>query len=357
LWGHPTSPGNWSFEYNSSNLREQAVVEPGVSTLSFTDTIGYDAYGNRNDDTISGSGITTRSWGSTYDSLGEFPITTTNALSQSDHFTYNAAFGETLTHTDPNSIVVATAGYDTLGRTTTLTKPDGNQTAISYLYCSGVNGGTASCPTYGAYLMQSTPENSSGGQNGATTIVYYDALGRTIATDVQGFSGSWIQVSTQYNSNLQISQTSRPYFVSGGTPQWTSYTHDALGRVTLATFPDSSTTTYGYNALVTTVENAKSQTTTTTRNAQGLVASVEDANGKTTSYVYDAFGNPVTVTDPLGNVVTNTFDLLGRKTAMSDPDMGSGPISITCFRMPGTLRPRHSLTICSGGRPHASGRT
>jgi RHS repeat-associated protein len=313
----------WSFAYNSQNLPNQAVIEPGVTALSYTDTIGYDSYGNRNDDTITGSGITTRSAGVTYDSLGEFPITTTNALTQSDQYTYNAAFGETLTHTDPNSIVVATAAYDTLSRTTTLTRPDGNKTAISYSYCSGVNGGSASCPTYGAYLMQSTPENSSSGQNGAQSIVYYDALGRTIATDIQGFSGGWIQVSTQYNANLQVSETSRPYFVSGGTPAWTTYTYDALGRVTKATFPDTSYSTYGFNALTTTVTNAASETTTTVKNAQGLVASVEDANSKTTSYVYDAFGDVTSVTDPLGNVIANTFDLRGRKTAMSDPDMGS----------------------------------
>jgi RHS repeat-associated protein len=313
---------NWSFAYNSQNLPNQSVVEPGVTALSYTDTIGYDAYGNKNDDTITGSGITTRSAGVTYDSFGEFPITVTNALSQSDQFTFNAAFGETLTHKDPNS-VVSSATYDTLGRTWVVTKPDGNKTAMTYLYCSGVNGGTASCPTYGAYLMQATPENSTGGQNGAESIIYYDALGRTIATDIQGFSGSWVRMSTQYNANLQVSETSRPYFVSGGTPAWTTYTHDALGRVTLATFPDTSTTSYGYNALITTVTNAASETTTTTKSAQGLVASVEDANSKTTSYVYDAFGDVTSVTDPLGNVITNTFDLRGRKTAMSDPDMGS----------------------------------
>ena len=314
---------NWSSTYNTQNLPNQVVVEPGVTALSYTDTIGYDSYGNKNDDTIAGSGITTRSAGVTYDSLGEFPITTTNALTQSDQYTYNAAFGETLSHTDPNTIVVASAAYDTLGRSTAVTRPDGNKTAISYAYCSGVNGGTANCPPYGAYLMQSTPENSSNSQNGAESIAYYDALGRAIATDLQGFDGSWIRASTQYNANLQVSETSRPYFVSGGTPAWTTYTHDALSRVTKATFPDTSYTTYGYNALTTWVTNAASETTTTVKNAQGLVASVTDANSKTTNYAYDAFGNPTEVTDPLGNVIANTFDLRGRKTAMSDPDMGS----------------------------------
>jgi RHS repeat-associated protein len=314
---------HWSFSYDpTSGLPTQGVIEPSTSSLKLTEAIGYDSYGNMNDITISGSGITTRSVGATYDSLGEYPITTTNALSQSDQWTYNAAFGETLTHTDPNTIE-SSVSYDTFGRPILATRPDGNKTSISYLYCSGVDGGSASCPTYGAYLAQATPENSSGGQNGAIAITYYDALGRVIATETQGFDGSWIEVSTQYDSNGRVSETSRPYFVSGGTPAWTVYTHDALGRVTKATFPDTSATTYGYNALTTTVTNAESETTTTVKNAQGLVASVTDANSKTTSYIYDAFGNPLTITDPSGNVISNTFDLRGRKTAMSDPDMGS----------------------------------
>jgi RHS repeat-associated protein len=38
-----------------------------------------------------------------------------------------------------------------------------------------VYGGTASCPTYGAYLAQSVPETSSGGQNGPLTGRRFDA--------------------------------------------------------------------------------------------------------------------------------------------------------------------------------------
>ena len=112
-------------------------------------------------------------------------------------------------------------------------------------------------------------------------------------------------------------------FVSGGTPKYTTNTYDDLGRVTQATFPDSSHTTYAFHGLSLTVTNALSQATTTVKNAQGLNASVTDANGKTTSFVYDAFGDLKTITDPAGNVTTNTYDIRGRKVASSDPDLGS----------------------------------
>ena len=93
---------------------------------------------------------------------------------------FNANFGEQTSATDPNSLTT-TAGYDTFGRVNLSTRPDGNKTAVSYAYCSGVNGGTATCPTYGAYLSTVTPENSSSVQNGPLVITYYDELGRVIA--------------------------------------------------------------------------------------------------------------------------------------------------------------------------------
>jgi YD repeat-containing protein len=221
--------------------------------------------------------------------------------------------------------------YDTLGRETLVARPDGNKTAIAYTYCTGLPTGE-SCPANAQFEVVATPETSSGAQNGPITVTYYDGLSRVLAGDVEGFDGAgtgcsasapcWIRTATQYDALGRVSQTSRPYFLSGGTAKWTVYTYDTLGRATKATFPDASKTTAGFNGLTTTSTNDKSQTTTTTRNAQGRVASVTDANGKLTSYAYDAFGDLVSATDPASNVIANTYDVRGRKTASSDPDMG-----------------------------------
>ncbi|HEY0106568.1 MAG TPA: FG-GAP-like repeat-containing protein, partial [Rhizomicrobium sp.] len=217
------------FNHDSgSGLVTRAVVQPATGSCTAS-SIGVqadytlDGFGHRTAVAVSGTGITTRSSGAGYDGLGQFATSTTNALGQSDGTTYVAAFGAVATHTDLNGLTT-TLSTDTLGRPTLETRPDGTKTKLTYLFCSGVNGGTATCPVHGAYLMQSEAFASDGTtQIGPISTAYYDALGRVIASDTQGFSGATTRVATQYDAALRVSQTSRPYFTSGGTPAWTVY--------------------------------------------------------------------------------------------------------------------------------------
>ena len=325
------------FAYDSSTgLLTREMIQPGTlstctsGTYSLTTDYTYDAFGHRISTTVSGSGITTRTSYAFYDSLGEFQTSAENALGQSESWAYDARFGSPTSHTGPNGLTT-TWTYDTFGRQTLETRPDGTKTATTstgYAYCSGVNGGSASCPAYGAYLAQAEIFASDGvTQIGPISTTTYDMLSRAVASDTQGFDGSTIRASTQYDVNGRVQQTSRPYFATAppcsGSPCWTSYTYDVLGRVTQATFPDSSHSTYTFSGLTTTAENNLSQTTTTVKNAQGLNYQVTDTASHTTTYVYDAFGDVLTVTDPAGNVVTNTYDIRGNKVSSADPDMGT----------------------------------
>ena len=321
-----------SFAYDSSTgLLTQEIVEPSNCEYKLQTDYTYDSFGHRTATQVSGAGcssdsyrtaISTRTSYAYFDSAGEFMTSTSNPLSQSESWTYNAAFGLPASHTGPNSLSMSWS-YDYFGRPTLETRPDGTKTSITYAYCSGVNGGSASCPTNGAYLKQTEPLASDGTtQIGPIATVYYDALSRAIAQDMQGFDGSTIRTATIYDANGRIYETSRPYFVSGGTAKWTVNTYDDLGRVTRTDFPNSSYITFSYNGLTTSATNDHSQTTSTTLNAQGLKASVTDAASHTTSYIYDAEGDLLTVTDPASNVITNAYDLRGHKTISYDPDMG-----------------------------------
>jgi RHS repeat-associated protein len=323
-WAQTSATRTSSFAYDAaSGLLTQEAVEPGTPALTLTTSYVYDAFGNKTSVTISGVDIATRSSTATFDARGQFSTTNTNALNQSESFQYDARFAQPTSRTGPNGLTT-TWTYDSFGRKTSEVRPDGTQTKWSYLFCAGINGGTATCVSGAAYLIQANPLAADGAtQNGPIGIVYFDALDREIARDTQGFDGSTIRVSKQYDSFGRVLKQSRPYFASGGTPQWTNFTYDALGRVVTTTFPDSSTTQVAYHGLVTTDTNTKSQTRTVTKDSQGQVVSVTDAAGKTMSNAYDPFGKLIKTTDAVGNVVTATYDVRGRKVASSDPDMGA----------------------------------
>ena len=318
---------------SGSGLVTRAVVQPAGGSCTYSSTgvqtdYTLDSFGHSTAAAVSGPDFSSRTTSAGYDALGEFQTSAANALSQSESWTYTSAaslaFGAPTDHTGPNGLVTAWS-YDSFGRPTLETRPDGTKTATSYAFCAGVNGGSAACPTYGAYLARAEAFASDGvTQIGPVSTAYYDALGRVIARDTQGFDGSNVRVAVQYDANGNTHQTSRPYFTAGTpTIQWTVYADDALGRVTQATMPDGSVSTAAYHGLTGAVTNDKSQTVTTLRNAQGLVQSVTDAATHVTSYTYDAWGDVLRVTDPAGNAIANTYDTRGRKTASSDPDMGS----------------------------------
>ncbi len=323
-WAQTSGTRASSFAYDAgSGLLTQEVIEPGTPALRLQTDYTYNAFGQKTQVTVSGVDITTRSASTAYDLQGQFTTSATNSLSQSESWLYDPRFGLPTSHTGPNGLTT-TWTYDTFGRKTLEVRADGTRTSWSYQFCAGVAGGTASCPSGAASLVQTTPLAANGTTHiGPVTTAYFDQLGRNIASDTEGFDGSAIRAATQYDAQGRVTQKSRPYFVSGGSPRWTTYTYDTLGRVLTETYPDTGVTTQAYHGLSTTVTNAMGRSTTTVKNSQGQTVTVTDALSNVTSYLYEPFGNLKQVTDAAGNVTTYTYDTRGRKIAASDPDMGS----------------------------------
>jgi len=317
-----TRTSTFSYDPNSG-LMTQSVVEPADANFRVQSDFGYDAFGNQTSTTVSGGNIVTRTSGAGYEVKGRFPSTLTNALNQQTTQGFSAAFGDLTSVTDPN-LVVSTATYDTWGRKTLVVNGDGTRVSFQYQFCSGVNGGTAACPANGAYRIVQTPLAANGTTQIAQVVAtYFDRLERQIAIDNQGLNGEAIRTATEYDALGRVQRTSRPYFLSGGAPRWTTFTYDALDRVTLETRPDASTVGHAYHGLSVTDTNQLGQTQTTLKNSRGEIVSVTDNLGQATSFAYDPFGNLKTTTDSLGHVIGNTYDKYGRKIAMSDPDMGN----------------------------------
>ncbi|MES2353056.1 MAG: RHS repeat-associated core domain-containing protein [Pseudomonadota bacterium] len=334
-----------AFDYDPvTGLLTKEIVEPGDPNLCVVTTYSYDTYGNktgattRNCNGSAGSvpasnseaaaptgtaAIVARTVSGAFDARGQFPVSSTNALSQTETKTIDPQFGGMQTLTGPNGLTTQWQ-YDKFGRKVREIRADGTQTKWEYLFCSGVNGGAAACPTYAKYLVQVTPLAGDGVTAiGATNKTYYDALGRDIRSETIGFDGaSVIATSKTYDSLGRLYQASRPYYTTQ-TPQWATYSYDALSRVITETAPNTTQTQFTYNGLTTVVTNALNQTQTKTKNSQGQLVSVKDNQNNLLNYQYDAFGNLIKTIDPLGNTTTLIYDNKGRKVQMIDPDMGT----------------------------------
>jgi len=336
-----------SFEYDAaSGLLVKEVVEPDNSALCLVTQYTYDAYGNRTSTTTrncNGSAgeapaptgdavFVARTGNDTYDARGQFPVTSKNALGQSESKTYDAKFGGLTRLTGPNGLST-TWQYDGYDRRILETRADGTRIRWEYLFCAGVQGGTAACPTIGGaagkWLVKETPLASDGvTQNGPVSKRYFDMLDREIRTETQGFDGSGtaaaIYKDTQYDSLGRPYKVSNPYY-AGQTAYWTTATYDMYSRFVQETQPDGSivSTSYNDNGRTIIVTDPLGRKTSTTRDSQGQVVKAVDPQNNVMTYSYDPFGNLHTTTDPRGNVVRLTYDLRGRKIYMQDPDMGS----------------------------------
>lgn len=283
---------------------------------------------------------------------------TTNAGGHVDSYEYDTALGVPTKKTEKLDVTnsrVTLWKYDKLGRKTLEVRGDDNGTQWDYAYCSGVNGGTATCPTVGgaagAYVITITPIHATGlgtppartldavavTANGPYTRVYYDRLGREIRTATQGFDASGVTSrlviqDTKRNTLGDVTDKSLPYY-EGDTAKWVSYTYDELHRV------KTITQAVGGNAnVVKTIAYSGLQTSTTdpitpgspegsqtieVKNLVGLQESVTDAKGGCITHKYDAFGNRVETIDPSKNVLSARYDRYGRKTQSNDPDLGA----------------------------------
>ncbi len=158
-------------------------------------------------------------------------------------------------------------------------------------------------------------------------------MGATIGTGTKD-----ILTDTFYDAGGRVFQQTVPYEMTPGmnyhprstTAAYTETSYDVLGRTSVITATDSTTTSYlywdGYNNEVpyldSMVTNPRGNDTTTRSDVWGRVDLVTPAIAPTVAYTYDPADRLVSVLRG-GLTTTLGYDLGGRKTSMVDPDMGS----------------------------------
>ncbi|MGD1097715.1 MAG: hypothetical protein ABSB35_37725 [Bryobacteraceae bacterium] len=293
--------GGWSCNFGSlttvSGLREwdtnygPSLTTRGNLNVSATPSgyncVVYDETGNPT--SVIRNGLTVQVSTASSNNFAAPAQLTTGSLTT--NLSWSSFLGLT-NETGPNGDSASTY-YDQYARQSSTTSPFGATTSYTY-----------SNPPYSS----SAPPTVTSTINGRWTRQTLDGLGRTILTQTGDANGTKSQAETVYGScgcspTGKMMQTAMPHVV-GGTPAYTTYTYDGIGRTLSVVSPDgASTTTYSY---------------------QGNLVTVTDPAGKQKTFTMDAFGNLTQVQEPnpqggSAYVTTYTYDLLNNLSQVSMP--------------------------------------
>jgi YD repeat-containing protein len=186
--------------------------------------------------------------------------------------------------------------YDGSGRTSTIS-PD-SRAATTFTYTNPSVSGSTFTP--------STTHVSTAASNGAVeTEKQRDSFGMPWRERMKRSNGVWATRETLYDTRGR--RTSLSEWENTTSPTHvTTFTYDALGRITSATTPDGQSSTVSYSGSASVV-----RTTNVYMNHDPNPPSMSPA---TTTETYDFLGHLRTVTDPNGIVTTYDYDPLDHLT-------------------------------------------
>jgi len=258
-----------------------------------------------------------------YDANG-FPITVTNALSQTLSSTYDTRNGNVKTETNVNGQITQYT-YDPMGRLLKEIGPLDTDAlpSVEYNYHGELLGNPS---------QQYTEKNVRVQNKQAavlTSKTYFDGLGRTYKTETPANAGQTVISETTYNGRGLADNVSVPRFSSDtGTVLQTHTSYDALGRVIEIDRPDQHSLVTNYQATsqsrITSVTDANGNVQTSEADAYGHIIYRHEPLPiqHQTAYSYDILGNLLQLTDSRSQISQFSYDPLGRKISMSDPNTG-----------------------------------
>jgi RHS repeat-associated protein len=152
-----------------------------------------------------------------------------------------------------------------------------------------------------------------------------DGIGHPIHSQLNSDPVSTVYVDTTYDGEGNVATVSNPYrFTSDPTYGVTTYTHDALNRVTLKTNPgDNSTESWSYSGNGTTFKDEDGNSWTRTYDSFGRLTNVIEPTGETTgSYAYNALDDLTGATHGT-QPRSFSYDSLSRLTSAFNPETGT----------------------------------
>jgi RHS repeat-associated protein len=233
-----------------------------------------------------------------------------NALGHITTKNYDFNTGLLLSEKDPNGQVTGLStsyAYDSMGRLTSTTLPDGGQVTVNF-HGDGNPFTITSTQT-------ATPNPS------VATTTTYDGYGRPVkkcTTDPEGDDCS----DTVYDANGRISSVSNPHrTTAAGSDGVTTYIYDGLDRQLSVTEPDQNVISNSYGAQTSPV--------------MGQVVLVTDETGRQRRSVSDGFGRVVEVDEPgdgsAGTASSGGLTISGtlQTKPATNPTPGTGSVTIS----------------------------
>jgi len=296
-----------AYTYDSYNRLVQITDQLG-NTTQYT----YDSMGNRIGVT-DGNGNTTIY---AYDALNRL-ISETNALGDTVSYAYDGN-GNILAITDPKGSIT-TYSYDALNRITKTTYPD--NTFESFTYDANGN------------IISRTDRNAN------TTNYTFDDLQMLVSITYPDAT----EVSYSYDLNGNIVAASNPAvsytFSYDAQNRMTQMTNDTIGK--------SVSYSYLWSDLKSSMTNPEGGVTTYTYDAIKRLTSLANHYGETTSYAYDNLSRIIRKDLSNGTYTTFAYDAANRLTGLVNKTPGESTISSYTYTYDNIYN-RMSMTTLEG---------
>ena len=265
-----------------------------------------------------------------YTADGYFVASVTNAKGHVTTTLTDARLGAPTQVTDPNGQVTAMT-YDYFGRLASSKAPGEPTVRLGYWWCSGINNGTAWCPTYDhpRYRILTRATGTP------DTYRYFDRLEREVHKLVRNFTNNnWYRDRRSYYATGNLRWETNYYDNrSSANSKYTYYDgYDNLGRLTQKRTPQANDTNlqtnYAYDGHTVNITARSSGVGANILqmsrkiNGLGQLVTTTDAMYNVTEYAYDGAGNPIALEDAENNVITTRFNALGQKEWVHDPNAG-----------------------------------
>jgi YD repeat-containing protein len=304
--GQATITRTTTYTPDDTNCRESSETEDaGDSSFDVTRALSYDSFGNVKQLTVTGAGMSPRTWSFGWGSTGQFRETVQDPVGVADGYeeVIGYDYGLGLESSDVIQAVGGTENappttwhYDSFGRVTQEVLPDGTSHVYSYTACG------SSCYNGNHFETVTDTTEGTGGAEITDRSTYLDHFGRPLVVLTRLMDGSYAQVERQYDDMGNVVKQSAPCSASSCTDYWTQVQFDVLNRPTSITQPDPGNTSVIKQISYTggTTEMSVPQMGETREeivDVTGAVRETRDSYGYGQNFSRDSDGNVLSVTD------------------------------------------------------------